>query len=59
MSNNNFPSWTEIHREEADYARRTRKLSRSMTTPEERREAKRTNRRHKRDKWRRWQERAA
>jgi len=52
-------NWTEIRREENDYARRTRALARSMTTPEDRRETKRENRRHRRDAWRKWVERAA
>jgi len=51
---NEWPGWDEIHREEYDHARRIRAEQRSRTTPEERRETKRANRRYRRDRWRAW-----
>jgi hypothetical protein len=50
-------NWTEIRREENDYARRTRAEQRAMTTPEQRRETKRENRRDLRRRWAERQER--
>ena len=37
-----------------DQARTMRHLTRSRTTPEERRETKRANRQYRRDRWRAW-----
>jgi len=47
-------NWPEEHKAEAEMARTMRHLTRSRTTPEERRETKRANRQYRRDRWRAW-----
>lgn len=48
------PTWTRREEEGHEGARRERMLTRSRTTPEERRETKSANRRWRREQWRRW-----